>query len=139
MAQDFRPPSRSGSGRIVELCARCRDAEGGRKDKPGGMFFDRNRLSIGTALAMGSMLSFALSSLGPCPCTIAVGLKAGCGRAKRLRAASRWAEIGRAAVMLEQGRRMRGPGVIRSRVVGDLLSLVVFTDRYAILRRSGAR
>ncbi len=48
MAQDFRSPSRSGSGRIAELCARCRDAEGGRKDKPGGMFVDRNRLSPAT-------------------------------------------------------------------------------------------
>ncbi len=30
---------------MVELCARCRDAEGGRQDKPGGLFVDRNRLS----------------------------------------------------------------------------------------------
>ncbi len=44
LAQDFRSPSRGGSGRIVELCARCRDAEGGRQDKPGGRFVDRNRL-----------------------------------------------------------------------------------------------
>ncbi len=46
MARDSRSPLRSGSGRVVELCARCRDAEGGRKgkDKPGGMFVDRNRL-----------------------------------------------------------------------------------------------
>ncbi len=49
MAQDFRLLSRSGSGRIVELCARCRDAEGGRKDKAGGMFVDRNRLSFPVA------------------------------------------------------------------------------------------
>ena len=44
MAQDFGSPSRNGSGCIVERCARCRDTEGGRKDKPGGIFVDRNRL-----------------------------------------------------------------------------------------------
>ncbi len=45
MAQDSRPPSRSGSACIVVLCARCRDNEGGREDKPGVMFVDSNRLS----------------------------------------------------------------------------------------------
>ncbi len=45
MAQDSGPPSRSGSACRVVLCARCRDKEGGREDKPGGLFVDRNRLS----------------------------------------------------------------------------------------------
>ena len=88
---------------------------------------------------MGWMRSFALSSLGPRPCTIAVGLKAGWGRAKRLRAASRWAEIGRAAVMLEQGRCIQGPGLVGLRILRDLSSLLFFPIRYEILRRSGAR
>jgi hypothetical protein len=44
MAPDFRSPSRSDNVRIVALCERYRDTEGGRKDKPVGMFFDRNRL-----------------------------------------------------------------------------------------------
>jgi hypothetical protein len=45
MAPDSRSPSRSANSRIVVLCRCWRDKEGGREDKPGGMFHDRNRLS----------------------------------------------------------------------------------------------
>jgi hypothetical protein len=45
MAPDSRSPSRSANSRIVVLCRGWRDKEGGREDKPGGMFHDRNRLS----------------------------------------------------------------------------------------------
>jgi len=37
IALDFRPYSRSGNKRRVELCNGCHDTEDGRKDKQGGM------------------------------------------------------------------------------------------------------
>jgi hypothetical protein len=42
-APEFRPPSRSGRRSIAALCDCARDTEGGRKDKPAGIWIDRNR------------------------------------------------------------------------------------------------
>jgi hypothetical protein len=37
LAQDFRPLSRRGNGRIAGLCNHCRNTEGERKDKQGAL------------------------------------------------------------------------------------------------------